>query len=188
MSETSKILVVYTSKEGHTEEMARFVEEGARSLPETEIRRLTAADATLDDLLWAEGVACGSPTNTGILSWEMKRWWDEVAINAWSKIDGKIGCAFSSSGGIGGGTELTCMSLLLVMQNFGMLTFGIPDYVAPGFTLHYGSVVAGKPDEEREKESCRRLGRRLAEWVAVIFHARNDCHPLSSEYARFPWK
>ena len=155
MSDTSKILVVYTSKEGNTAQMAEFVAEGAGSLSDTEVRLLTAAQATLDDLLWAEGVACGSPTNMGIIGWEMKRWWDETAWDAWSKIDGKIGCAFSSSGGIGGGAELTCMSILQIMQNFGMLTFGIPDYVDKGFTLHYGSVVAGRPRDERDRGSLR---------------------------------
>jgi hypothetical protein len=44
-----------------------------------------------------------------------------------AKIEGKIGCAFFSSGG----GELTCMTLLIVLMNYGLLTFGVPDYVAP---------------------------------------------------------
>ena len=188
MADTTRILVLYTSKDGHTEQMAGFVSEGAASLDDVEVRTLRVADATVDDLYWAEGIACGSPTNMGIVGWEMKRFWDEVAFDAWSKIDGKIGCAFSSAGGIGGGAELTCLSLLLIMQNFGMLTFGIPDYVSDGFTLHYGSTVARAPRDERDKESCRRLGRRLAEWVGVYFHGRTDCHPSAPGYKRFPWQ
>jgi NAD(P)H dehydrogenase (quinone) len=34
----------------------------------------------------------------GLLSWKMKRFWDEAMLEHWMKADGKIGCAFSSSG------------------------------------------------------------------------------------------
>jgi hypothetical protein len=47
----------------------------------------------------------------------------------WMKVDGKIACAFSSSGGWGGGTELACQSLLTVLMNFGFLVFGVTDYL-----------------------------------------------------------
>ena len=41
-------------------------------------------------------VAVGSPTNMGVLSWRMKKFWDEEMGPHWMKIDGKIACAFSS--------------------------------------------------------------------------------------------
>lgn len=186
MSESSKILVLYTSAEGNTARMAEFVAEGAREVPDTETRLLRTAEATLDDVFWCEGVACGSPTNMGILSWEMKRFWDETARDGWSKLDGRIGCAFSSEGGLGGGAELACQSLMTVMQNYGFLTFGVTDYVERMYTLHYGSTVAREPRAEREKASCRRLGRRLAEWVGLYLHGRKELHPTNASYARFP--
>ncbi|HEY6952645.1 MAG TPA: flavodoxin family protein, partial [Bacteroidota bacterium] len=93
------------------------------------------------------------------------------------KVDGKFGCAFSSSGGWGGGGELTCLSLLLILVNYGFLVFGLPDYVGERFTLHYGSVVAGEPRSKSETESCRRLGERLAAWVSVFVDGRQDMHP-----------
>lgn len=186
MSESSTILVLYTSNDGNTEKMAQYVAEGAGEVPDTEIRLRSAADASLDDLYWAEGVACGSPTNMGILSWEMKRFWDDVGRDGWSKLDGRFGCAFSSEGGFGGGAELTCQSLMTVMQNYGFLTFGVTDYVDKMFTLHYGSAVAREPRAEREQNSCRRLGRRLAEWVGLYFHGRSELHPNNATYSRFP--
>jgi NAD(P)H dehydrogenase (quinone) len=186
MDNPNRILILYTSKDGNTARMAELVEEGARLVPDTEVRRLRTGEAALDDLLWADGVACGSPTNMGILSWEMKRWWDEVAIDAWSKIDGKIGCAFSSEGGLGGGAEIACQSMMTVMQNFGMLTFGVTDYVAKAFTLHYGATVARAPRDDRDQDSCRRLGRRLAEFVGCYVHGRQELHPNHADYPRFP--
>ena len=68
---------------------------------ETRLRSIEEASA--EDVLWYDGLALGSPTNMGLLSWPMKRFWDETMGGHWMKIDGKIGCAFSSSGGWGGG-------------------------------------------------------------------------------------
>ena len=72
----------------------------------------TAALTEAKDVYWCDGIAVGSPTNMGLLSWKMKRFWDETMGPHWMKVDGKIGCAFSSSGGWGGGMELACQAIL----------------------------------------------------------------------------
>lgn len=41
---------------------------------------------------------------------------------------------------------------------------------------------------DKEIEACRRLGRRLAEWVAVFVDGRKDEHPVVADRKRFPWK
>ena len=51
----------------------------------------------------------------------MKRFWDVEMQPYWGKIDGKIGCAFASEGGWGGGAELNCQALQTVMQNYGFV-------------------------------------------------------------------
>jgi len=73
------------------------------------------------------------------------------------------------------------------MMNFGFLVFGVTDYSGQQFTAHHGAVQAGEPTEGKEIEACRRLGRRLAEWVAVYFDGRKDRHPLRGSYKRNPW-
>lgn len=173
-----KVLVLYDSATGNTRRMAEEVAKGAGLVPGTEVRLRSVEEATAEDLLWCDGLAVGSPTNMGILSWRMKRFWDEVAGDLWGKIDGKIACAFSSSGGWGGGAELACLSMLLVLMNFGFLVFGVTDYVAKQFTLHYGAVLAGEPRAEREVAACQRLGQRLAQWVAVLGEGRKEFHPV----------
>ncbi|MGC9520372.1 MAG: flavodoxin family protein [Anaerolineae bacterium] len=172
-----KVLVLYDSRSGNTEAMATLVAEGAQTVPGIEVRLLRVDDATADDALWADGIACGTPTYVGLTSWKMKKYWDDIAHPTWGKMDGKIGCAFSTSGGWGGGAELTCMSILIMMMNVGMLTFGVTDYTGPQFTLHYGAVTAGEPREEKEREAARRLGKRLAQWVAYYVDGRADQHP-----------
>ena len=173
-----KVLVLYHSESGNTAKIAQFVAEGVRSVENIELRFKTIDEADADDLRWCDGLALGSPTNLGTVSWRMKQWWDELPPDLWSTIDGKIGCAFSSSGGWGGGAELACMALMIVMMNYGFLVFGVTDYVAQQFTLHYGAVQAGEPRHYKEKEACRRLGRRLAQWVAVFIDGRKDILPV----------
>src|SRR5258708_21754586 len=102
-----KVLVLYDSASGNTAKMAGLVAEGAGSIPGIEVRLRKVDEATSDDLLWCDGLALGSPTNMRLLSWKMKRFWDEPMAPHWMKVEGKIACCFSSCGW-GGGTELAC--------------------------------------------------------------------------------
>ena len=173
----NRILVLYDSASGNVAQMARLVGEGAALIPETEVRVRSLDEASADDVLWCDGLAVGSPTNMGILSWRMKRFWDETMREHWMEIDGKIACAFSSAGGWGGGMELACQSILTVLMNFGFLVFGVTDYASPNMTLHYGAVTAKEPRSEEAQAACRLLGQRLAEWTAVFLHGRKEQHP-----------
>ncbi|MEM9159077.1 MAG: flavodoxin family protein [Verrucomicrobiota bacterium] len=184
----ANILVLFYSKTGNTAKMADLVREGIHEIPGHEVRLHPLADATADDIKWCDGLALGSPTHMGSIPWEMKKFWDEDLADIWGDIDGKIGCAFASMGGWGGGAEIACLQLQVVMQNFGFLTFGVTDYSGKQFTLHYGAVQAGEPREDREKESPRRLGRRLAEWCSVFVDGKSENHPCASGKKRFPWK
>ena len=175
----SHILVLYDSKTGNTAKMAAFIGEGAASIPHTEVRVRPVDEASPEDLLWCDGLALGSPTNMGLMSWTMKRFWDETMGGHWMKLDGKIGCAFSSAGGWGGGMEITCQSLLTLLMNFGFLVFGVTDYAAKMTTCHYGAVAAREPRSEDAQAACRLLGRRLAEWTAVCVHGHKEQHPAN---------
>lgn len=173
------ILVLYDSKTGNTAQMARLVAEGAASIADTEVRVRSVDEATPEDVHWCDGLAVGSPTNMGVLSWKMKRFWDETMGEHWMKLDGKIACAFSSAGGWGGGMELACQSILTVLMNFGFLVFGVTDYATKLHTAHYGAVTARAPRSEDARAVCRLLGRRLAEWTAVLVHGRRAEHPAN---------
>ena len=179
-----KVLVLFHSASGNTAKMAELVAEGAGLISDTEVRVRTIESATPDDVYWCDGLAVGSPTNMGVLSWRMKRFLDETMFAHWGKVDGKVACAFSSSGGWGGGAEIACQSLQMVLTNFGFLVFGVTDYAGKMTTCHYGAVAAREPRDEDVKASCRLLGRRLAEWVAVVADGRKDQHPLNKPESR----
>jgi NAD(P)H dehydrogenase (quinone) len=179
-----KVLVLYHSASGNTARMAELVAEGAGARPGTEVRVREVAAASPDDVYWCDGLAAGSPTNMGVLSWRMKRFWDEAMFDHWGKVDGKVACAFSSAGGWGGGAEIACQSLLTVLVNFGFLVFGVTDYAGRHTTAHYGATAAKEPRDAEVREACRLLGRRLAEWVAVVADGRKDQHPLAKPESR----
>ena len=99
-SRQARILVLYHTNTGNTRLMADLVAEGAAGVPETDVRLRGVDEATADDLLWCDGIAVGSPTCMGTPPWQMKRFGDVTAQTLWPKIEGKFGCAFSSSGGL----------------------------------------------------------------------------------------
>jgi NAD(P)H dehydrogenase (quinone) len=182
----NKVLVLFDSASGNTAKMAELVAEGAAGIDGIEVRLRSVEEATSQDVVWCDGLAVGSPTNMGLISWKMKRFWDETMADQWMKVDGKIATAFSSSGGWGGGSELACQSILTLMLNFGFLVFGVTDYVSKLTTAHYGAVTAREPRSEEAKDACRKLGKRLAEWVATYIGGRDDQHPLNKDDERLP--
>lgn len=173
-----RVLILFDSASGNTAKMAELVAEGATAISGIDVRLRKVDEATPEDVFWCDGIAVGSPTNMGLLSWKMKRFWDETMGPHWMKVDGKIGCAFSSAGGWGGGMELACQAILTVLMNFGFLVFGVTDYAGKLTTLHYGAVTAREPRDDDAKAACRRLGERLAEWIAVFVDGRAEQHPL----------
>jgi len=179
------VLVQYYTKTGNTRQMAELIAEGAVGLDGIEVRLKTIEETRIDDLFWMDGIALGAPTHLGSIPWELKRFWDDAVDPTWGKLDGKFGCAFSSSGGLGGGPELTCLGLLIILMDYGILTFGVTDYVAPQRTLHYGAAIPGEPRSQDEKEICIRLGRRLAEWVSFYVDGEESNHPNQASYKRF---
>ena len=173
-----RVLVLFDSDTGCTAKMAEYVAAGARSVVNTEVRLLSVDQATAQDVIWADGLAVGTPTNLGSISWKMKKWWDDFSADHWNRVDGRLCCTFSSQGGHAGGGELACMTMAHVLLNFGFLFFGVTDYVSSVNTLHYGSVVAKEPRHDSDRDACQRLGLRLAEWVAVLFDGNHSQHPL----------
>ena len=159
-----KITIIYDSKTGNTEKMARATATGAGEVSDIDVKLNHVEEADPDDLLNSDGIIIGSPTHCGVMSWKIKKFFDENTSTAWGKVDGKIAAAFSSSGGLGGGNEMAAMSMINMLMNYGYLVFGLPEYAAPGVTAHYGAVAIGEPGE-KELKSCKLLGQKTAQFV-----------------------
>ena len=143
----ANILVVFYSRDGSVEALAKAVAEGARQAgAEVRLRRVpdivspavmakvpgweerskrmlaeygapTPADAE-----WADGIIFGTPTRFGNTSAELKAFIDSLG-GLWfqGKLNGKAGSAFTSSAGPHGGNETTVASLYFPMAHLGFI-------------------------------------------------------------------
>jgi NAD(P)H dehydrogenase (quinone) len=148
------ILVVYDSKTGNTEKMAVAVAEGAKQFKEVEVIVKKADRTSLKDLLSADGIIMGSPTYYGQMSAKLKALIDE-SVRIHGKLEGKVGAAFTSSGGTASGAETTLLSILQTMLVHGMIIQGRTHQ------KHYGAAAVGSP-HKRELVYCKQLGKRTA--------------------------
>jgi NAD(P)H dehydrogenase (quinone) len=96
----------------------------------------------------------GSPTYYGLMSAKLKAFIDE-SVKIHGKLEGKVGAAFTSSGGTASGAETTLLSIMQAMLVHGMIIQGRAD------DKHYGAAAVGKPSEE-DIESCEKLGKKVA--------------------------
>ena len=148
-----KILIIYQSKTGNTAAMAESVEEGVRKAG-VEVVKKKIEDTSVDDLLEPEGIIIGSPTYFAATTAEVKRLIDD-SIKHYKNLEGKVGAAFTSAGGIGGGGETAILDILRAFLVHGMI---VPGFVSGG---HYGPLSIGSPDEERKKV-CVEFGAKIA--------------------------
>jgi len=148
-----KVLIVYHSRTGNTAQMARFVAEGARDAG-ADVEVKPVAQVSLDDLQSADAIVIGSPTYYGTMAAEVKELLDR-SVEIHGRLDGKVGGAFASAGGVGGGQQTTIVDMLCCLLVHGMIVQGDPG------GDHFGPVAVGSPDERAEAQ-CRRWGERLA--------------------------
>lgn len=155
-----KIVIIYDSVSGNTEKVARAVAEGAEKVREVEVIVKPVDQATLDDLLGADGIIMGSPVYFGQMSAKMKAFVDK-SVEVYGKLDGKVGAAFTSSGGNVSGAETTLLSLIHALLIHGMVVIGRSQ------GKHYGGAAVGSPQKE-DIEDCKDLGQRVAKLVARL--------------------
>jgi NAD(P)H dehydrogenase (quinone) len=154
-----KIIVIYYSKTGNTQKMAELIGEGVKNAG-VEVTVKDVLQVNASELLDYQGIIMGSPTYYGTMAYQIKKLLDE-SVKFHSKLEGKVGAAFSSSANIAGGNETTILDILNAMLIHGMIIRGDPQ------GDHYGPVAIGAPDSRSSKE-CLRLGSRAAELVKKL--------------------
>lgn len=152
-----QILILYYSKTGNTEKLARAIAEGVEQIQGAQAVLKSTAEVSKEDFLSSQGVIAGSPVYFGILAADLKRVFDEF-ISIRKKMEGKVGAVFATSGHPTGGKETTMFSIIQALMIYGMIIVGDP-MSASG---HYGVACSGEPDDEI-LENGRKLGARVAE-------------------------
>jgi NAD(P)H dehydrogenase (quinone) len=156
-------LVVFDSKSGNTEAMALAVAKGVEMAGDLEVTVKKVEETKNSDLLAADGIIMGSPTYFGQMSAKLKALIDE-SIEVHKDLTGKVGGAFTSSGGIASSGETTLLSIVQAMLIHGMIVQGRAD------DKHYGVAVTGAPNKEDLAE-CEGLGRN----IALLVKKLNPC-------------
>jgi NAD(P)H dehydrogenase (quinone) len=142
----AKIAIIYYSAYGHTYEMAKQVEDGAKNAGcEVRLRKVRelapdeviatqkgwqdhrvatqhVPEATLDDLAWADGFAFGTPTRYGNAAAQLKQFLDTTG-SLWQKgqLANKPATAFTGAMNPHGGQETTIVSLFNVFSHWGCI-------------------------------------------------------------------
>ena len=190
----AKIAIIYYSATGTTYEIARAIEEGAKQAgaevrvlkvkelaPEEaiasnegwlahQLETQNVAEATLDDLEWADAIILGTPTRYGLPSAQLKQFIDQTG-GLWGqgKLINKIGSSFTSVATGHGGHESTLLAINNVFYSWGSIIVA-PSYADPiqfqsgnpygsSFTSQNGTVA---PDEVA-LNAARFQGKRVAE-------------------------
>jgi multimeric flavodoxin WrbA len=146
----AKVLIVYHSITGNTEEMARAVAEGAKSVAGTKVTLKKAADANADDLLSCDVAIFGTSTNFGYISGGLKDFFDRTLTQCQNKTTDKPYCAFTSSG-MGKKKALEVIDGLAIAYKMKKADDGI--------------IAQGKATPET-MESLRQLGKKMAQAAA----------------------
>lgn len=190
--ENPYILILYYSKRGATQEMAREIARGVAQIPQIEARIRTVppvsdfmdgpADpipstgplyVSLEDLEHCAGLALGSPTRFGNMAAPLKYFLDSTS-GLWQSgaLIGKPAGCFTSTASLHGGQETTVLSMALPLIHHGMIYVGVPYNETALFTTQTGgspygpSHFAGNdgnlPLSESERQICRTFGKRVA--------------------------
>lgn len=203
------VAVIYYSATGTVHALAQAVAEGAAAAgadvrlrrvaelaPDTAIEEnpqwrehveatAAIAEASPDDLAWADAFAFGTPTRFGTPAAPLKQFIDQ-AVGLWrdGQLADKPVTAFTSAFNRHGGNEATILSLANVFYHWGSLIVptGYTDpvvYGAGGNPYGTSAVTSGStapgPDESA-LEAARYQGRRLAEIASrlIVGTARTE--------------
>ena len=188
----TEILVLYYSRSGATESLAREVCRGIDGVPGAASRLRTVppvstvteatadevpADgppyATTGDLKECAGLVLGSPGRFGNMAAGLKYFLDGT-VGEWlgGTLIGKPAGVFTSTSSLHGGQETTLLAMAMPLIHHGMLLVGIPysehalSTTTSGGSPYGASHVSWgrQPDSlsDEEKELAQALGRRVA--------------------------
>jgi NAD(P)H dehydrogenase (quinone) len=198
---TVKVAVIYYSATGTVHALAQAVAEGAASAgagvrlrrvaelaPDSAIdqnplwRRhadaaTSIAQASVEDLAWADAFAFGTPTRFGAPAAQLKQFIDQAG-GLWQegKLADKPVTAFTSAFNRHGGSEATILSLGNVFYYWGALIvppgYTDPVVYAAGGNPYGTSSTGGDGPDATALEAARYQGRRLAEITIRLLGGR----------------
>jgi len=186
-----EILILYFSKYGATELLAREIANGVDSVEgvESKIRTVPSIPISNEknetipdqgppyiekqDLFDCDGLILGSPCRFGNMAAELKYFLDNTT-NEWlnNALAEKPAGVFTSSGSMHGGQESTLLTMAIPLLHHGMLLTGIPfsekglsttrEGGTPYGPSHVSDETAQKSLSPDEASLARALGKRIS--------------------------
>jgi NAD(P)H-dependent FMN reductase len=158
-----RLLIVWHSHTGGSEQMARAAEAGARRDPGVAVRCLQAQEAAAADLLGADGYLFAAPENLASMAGLMKDFFDRCYYPVLGRIEGRPYAAMVCAGSDGGGA---------VRQIERICTGWRLKAVAPALIVctHAQTpeaILTPKVIAEEDQARCRELGEALAAGLAL---------------------
>lgn len=139
------------------------------------------AEATTDDLRWADGVVWGFPTYYGSMPAQVKSFLDmSGSVCASGEMEGKPAGVMTSAGSIHTGHEAAILTSIVPLLHFGFVYVGLPYSQNPEYLTAdavggspYGPSTLAGPDssrtpDERELMMAARLGARVARFAEAV--------------------
>lgn len=157
----ARILLLYDSRGGLTEQLADAIEEGVLAAGAECVRR-RVEDAVIPDVLATDGLIVGSPNWSGMTG-KLKDWFD-YSGDLWETGDlaGKVGAVFTAGYSRSGGIEATLLQLLHLLFAHGMVIVGLPWSETMRRSGSYYGVTAHGAVTEEDRAQARALGMRVA--------------------------
>jgi NAD(P)H dehydrogenase (quinone) len=187
------ILVLYYSRNGATEALAREICKGVDSIDgmSARLRTVPAVSAVTEavedavpdsgppyatnaDLEECAGLILGSPSNFGNMAAPLKYFLDGT-VGDWLRgvAVGKPAGVFASTGSLHGGQETTLLSMAIPLLHHGMIVVGLPYTEEALSTTTSGGTPYGPTHvtwnrsadslSDEEKQLARALGKRVAD-------------------------
>ena len=195
--EKNFLLVLFYSASGSVKNLAHAIADGAenesmdikiRTVPKVspsveksdpDVPNSGEIYCTKEDLINCSGLALGSPTRFGSMAAPLKYFLDTTGdLWATNALENKPGIAFTSTGSMHGGQEVTIFNLITFMLHHGMIISGTPySFInlnktksggTPYGPSHVENFNSSNELTKDEYEIAKNSGARLAQLIKKI--------------------